>query len=75
MISCDVLDGNSMAFQAVCRDGNANGDISILEFTADSKSPSSCALVNHDDSEHEFASTPGAGKLHETAKVEVRESA
>lgn len=48
--------------------GNSNGDIPMLEFTANSQIPSLSALVDHDDDEREVAYAAGAEKLLDHAR-------
>ena len=47
--------------------GNSNGDSQMMEYVAQSKHPSLCLLVNHDDSERDIAYTAGAEQVLEAA--------
>ena len=47
--------------------GNSNGDQQMMEYVAQSKHPSLCLLVNHDDSERDIAYTAGAEQVLEAA--------
>jgi phosphoserine phosphatase len=49
--------------------GNSNGDIQMMEFTANPSHPSLCVVVSHDDKDRDFAYTAGAEKLIEIAKA------
>jgi phosphoglycolate phosphatase-like HAD superfamily hydrolase len=43
--------------------GNANGDLPMLQYTADQPGPSLCLLIDHDDAEREYDYRDGAGEV------------
>lgn len=48
--------------------GNSNGDIQMMEYTAQGKRLSVCLLVNHDDDKRDIAYTAGAEKALDVSK-------
>jgi hypothetical protein len=47
--------------------GNSDGDLEMLQYTADNPRPSLCLLVRHDDADREYAYDKGADKVQKAA--------